>query len=310
VAEQDADALSPVALAYLRARNADPMCSFGDFAAVSHPVDVATALQLKSAVCDGIIAPSFEPAALEILRQKKKGGFLVLQGLELHAFSPPSVELREVYGVCFAQRRNDVLFAPATHLAAHRVVVAGGAHSSAGLSLEAQRDLTLASITVKYTQSNSVAYAVGGQVVGVGAGQQSRVDCVKLAARKVAVWFLRQHPKVLALPFKATVKKQDRINARVRYIEGDITAAERPGWEGLFEAPPAPLAEAEKSSFLSGLSGVALSSDAFFPFRCSLPLTPLHSLSSGLFIETPSTTLPEWACPSWRNPAAALRTRR
>lgn len=141
---------------------------------------------------------------------------------------------------------------------------------STPLPASAQRDLVLASITVKYTQSNSVGYAINGQMIGVGAGQQSRVDCVKLAARKVSVWYLRQHPKVQNLPFKATVKRQDRVNARVRFIEGDITGAERPLWLANFESVPEPLSDEEKVAFLKTLDGVSISSDAFFPFRDSI----------------------------------------
>jgi len=256
----DPGALSSTALAYLRARNADPMCSFGDFAAVSHEVDLSTALLFKAEVSDGLIAPGYSPEALEVLRAKKKGQFIVLQADE--TFVPPEEEFRELFGVVFRQRRNATLFSPAQHLT--RVVV------GQPLPPAALRDLTLASIAAKYTQSNSVAYAKGGQLVGVGAGQQSRVDCVKLAARKVAVWFLRQHPKVRGLRFRAAVKRQDRVNARVRYIEGDITAAERPGWESHFETLPEPLSEEEKQQFLATLSGVSVSSDAFFPFRDSI----------------------------------------
>jgi phosphoribosylaminoimidazolecarboxamide formyltransferase/IMP cyclohydrolase len=255
----DPSALSATALAYVRARNADPMCSFGDFVAVSHVVDAATARVLKGEVCDGIIAPGFEPEALAILRAKKKGAFIVLAADELYL--PPVTEFRELYGLALMQRRNDALFTPA-HL--QRVVC------GAALSSEAQRDLVLASIAVKYTQSNSVGYALHGQMIGVGAGQQSRVDCVKLAGRKVAVWYLRQHPKVQALAFKASVKRQDRVNARVRYIEGDITPAEMPVWAAHFDAVPELLSEQEKQAFLATLRGVSISSDAFFPFRDSI----------------------------------------
>ena len=250
-----------MALAYVRARNADPMCSFGDFAAISHVVDVATANVLKTEVCDGIIAPGYEPAALAILKAKKKGAFIVLQADE--SYHPPALEYREVYGLGFSQRRNDALFT-IDKLAK----IASG--TAADLTAEAKRDLVLASITVKYTQSNSVGYARNGQMVGVGAGQQSRVDCVKLAGRKVTTWYLRQHPKVQSLPFRAGVKRQDRVNARVRYIEGDITAHERVEWLKHFETAPEPLTEAEKDSFMHTLSGVAVSSDAFFPFRDSI----------------------------------------
>ncbi len=208
---------------------------------------------------DGIIAPGYEPEALKILASKKQGKFIVLQATE--NFTPPPVEYREVYGAAFKQKRNDVVLS-AKDLAT--VVTAKP------LSEAAQRDLIIASIAIKYTQSNSVGYALNGQVIGVGAGQQSRVDCVKLAGRKVSVWWLRQHPKVQGLVFKPTVKRQERVNARVRYIEGDITGAERPTWEANFETVPAPLTEAEKAEWMGQLQGVSLSSDAFFPFRDSI----------------------------------------
>ena len=263
VSTESAASLSPAGLAYVRARNADPMCSFGDFAAVSHIVDESTARLFKTEVCDGLIAPGYEPAALEILKAKKKGAFVVLQA-DLAAtqkmLSGISTEFREIFGVAFCQRRNDTVFTASEHL--QKIVTRNG-----GLSEAAQRDLVLASIAVKYTQSNSVGYAKGGMMIGVGAGQQSRVDCVKLAGRKAATWYLRQHPKVLGLPFKSTVKRQDRVNARVRFIEGDFTAAEYPRWLDNFESEPAPLTESEKNEFLGTLDGVALSSDAFFPFR-------------------------------------------
>jgi phosphoribosylaminoimidazolecarboxamide formyltransferase/IMP cyclohydrolase len=236
------------------------MCSFGDFAAISEVVDEATALFLKTEVSDGIIARGFEPKALEILKAKKNGAFIVLEADP--NFNPTDIEYREVFGVCFAQRRNDRKLVLDD---LNKVVTKNGA-----LSDDAKRDLLLASIAVKYTQSNSVGYARGGQMVGVGAGQQSRVDCVKLAGRKVAVWYLRQHPKVKSLKFKASVKRQERVNARVRYIEGDMTEVERASWEQQFEEIPTPLSQQEKEDFVKGLKGVSLSSDAFFPFRDSI----------------------------------------
>ncbi len=254
------DSLSLTALAYVRARNADPMCSFGDFVAVSHIIDVSTAKVLKNEVCDGIVAPGFEPEALEILKAKKKGGFIVLQADE--TFVAPVIEFREVYGVTFSQKRNDVIFTP-SYL--NKVTT-----KNKNLPASAIRDLVLASIAIKYTQSNSVGYAKDGQMIGVGAGQQSRVDCVKLAGRKVNVWYLRQCPKVQNLPFKKTTKRQDRVNARVRYIEGDITAAELPQWLDNFETTPEMLTNDEKIAFLSTLTDVSISSDAFFPFRDSI----------------------------------------
>ncbi|KAG5182682.1 putative bifunctional purine synthesis protein [Tribonema minus] len=251
--------LTPAATAYLRARNADPMSSFGDFAALSEVVDEATAMVLKREVSDGIVAPGYEPAALAILKAKKGGKFIVLQADK--AFNPPPVEFREAYGMAFQQARNVVVFGD-SHLEQVK--------TKAALPDAAKRDLIVASIAVKYTQSNSVGYSKNGQMVGVGAGQQSRVDCVKLAGRKVEIWRLRHHPKVKALKFKAGVKRQDRVNARVRYIEGDITASERPRWEANFEEVPEPLTEADKSEFMASLDGVALASDAFFPFRDSI----------------------------------------
>lgn len=253
--------LTPLSLAYLRARNADPLSSFGDFVAVSDVVDEATAKILKREVSDGIIAPGYEPAALEILKAKKGGNFIVLEADP--AFALPEYEFREVAGVTFSQKRNDVVFS-AAHLADVQTTGAGA------LTDAKQRDLILAAITLKYTQSNSVGYAKDGQMIGVGAGQQSRVDCVKLAGRKVSIWHLRQHPKVQALAFKPSVKRQERVNARVRYIEGDMAPAERATFNELFESPPAPLTEEEKHQFLGSLTDVSLASDAFFPFRDSI----------------------------------------
>jgi phosphoribosylaminoimidazolecarboxamide formyltransferase/IMP cyclohydrolase len=254
------EALTPVALAYLRARHADPMCSFGDFCAVSDEVDEATAKILKKEVSDGIVAPSYTAAALEILKSKKGGKYIILQATP--DYSPGEFEYREVYGMTFSQKRNDVVVSK-KHL--QQVVTA-----KQSLSEDAQRDLILASICIKYTQSNSVGFAKNGMMVGVGAGQQSRVDCVKLAGRKVATWYLRQHTKVLGLAFKEGVKRQDRVNARVRYIEGDFTAEERVRWEAQFSTIPEPLTAEEKDAFMKESTGVAISSDAFFPFRDSI----------------------------------------
>ena len=219
VTEAQRASLTPVALAYLRARHADPMCSFGDFCAVSETVDDETALFLKKEVSDGIIAPGYTDSALSILKAKKGGKYIILQATE--NYDPGEVEFREVYGMTFQQRRNDIIVGK-EHMTSNVVT-----KQNSTLSEDAVRDLIVASICIKYTQSNSVGFAKRGMMVGVGAGQQSRVDCVKLAGRKVAVWYLRQHPKVLALPFKSGVKRQDRVNARVRYIEGDFTAQEK-----------------------------------------------------------------------------------
>mmetsp|Transcript_11446 Transcript_11446/g.26846 ORF Transcript_11446/g.26846 Transcript_11446/m.26846 type:complete len:617 (-) Transcript_11446:174-2024(-) len=263
VTPEGAAKLTPSALAYLRARNADPMCSFGDFAAVSDVVDEDTALILKKEVSDGIVAPGYTPAALEILKKKKGGKFIILEAKA--DFKPDAVEYREVYGMTFSQKRNDVVITK-EHMTKN-VVTKGGVDA---LTDGAIRDMIVASICVKYTQSNSVGFARDGMMVGVGAGQQSRVDCVKLAGRKVSTWYLRQHPKVLGLKFKEGVKRQDRVNARVRYIEGDFTDEERKRWEAQFSEVPEPLSSAEKEEFMAKATGVTISSDAFFPFRDSI----------------------------------------
>eukprot|EP00042_Codosiga_hollandica_P054637 m.743975 g.743975 ORF g.743975 m.743975 type:complete len:615 (-) comp58949_c0_seq1:7-1851(-) len=249
--------LSPAALAYIRARNSDPLCSYGDFAAISGVVDVCTAEILSREVSDGVIALGYEDAALEILKKKKGGKYVVLQGNP--AYQPPADEYKEVYGVALSQKRNDLLLGT-EHF--KNIVT-----RSKDLPEAALRDLILASITVKYTQSNSVCYAINGQVVGVGAGQQSRVDCVKLAGRKVATWHMRLHPKVRALAFKPEVKRPDRVNARVAYINNDMTANERQHWEALFTAVPSALTTEERDQWMGELRAVSVSSDAFFPFR-------------------------------------------
>jgi len=252
--------VTATAAAYVRARNADPMCSFGDFVAISHEVDMATAMILKIEVSDGVIAPGYNEEALEILKAKKGGKFIVLKADQ--DFVPPDMEYRMAGGLGFMQKRNDAIFTE-SHL--EKVVT-----KSKDLSKEAKLDMILGSIAIKYTQSNSVGYAKSGMMIGVGAGQQSRVDCTKLAGRKVATWRMRFHPKVMALPFKEGVKRQDRVNARVRFIEGDMDKIEREQWEKNFDTPPAALTEEEKAEFLKGLDGVAIASDAFFPFRDSI----------------------------------------
>ena len=258
--EVEGQDLSPQALAYLRARQADPKSSFGDFAAMSDPIDESTATMLKTEVSDGLIAPGFEGGALDILKAKKGGGYIVLEGDP--AYRPPEVEVKEVFGVALSQQRNDARIDPqrlGTPVTERTV-----------LPPEAARDLALAAIAMKYTQSNSVGYALDGQMIGVGAGQQSRVDCTRLAGAKAEIWYLRQHPAVIGLPFREGVKRTERNNGRVAYIEGDMTPQERAEWEGLFQQPPPPLGETEKAEWLAGLTGVSLASDAFFPFRDSI----------------------------------------
>lgn len=270
VTEEAANNLTPVALAYLRARNADPMCSFGDFAAVSDVVDEATAMILKKEVSDGIIAKGFTPEALVILKGKKGGKFIILEAND--GYDPGELEYREVYGMTFSQKRNDMIIKTENM---KNVVTADKDAVTDGVV----RDMLVASICVKYTQSNSVGFAKDGMMVGVGAGQQSRVDCVKLAGRKVRTWYLRQHEKVLGLKFKAGVKRQDRVNARVRYIEGDFTKEERVRWEAQFEVVPEDLTTSEKEEFMAKSDGVTISSDAFFPFRDSIDHASKYGVS-------------------------------
>jgi len=252
--------LTATACAYVRARNADPMCSFGDFVAISHEVDVATANILKIEVSDGIIAPGFTPEAEAILKAKKGGKFIVLKADPKQ--EPPTMEYRMCGGMGFMQKRNDCKF-DAENL--KKIVT-----KCQDFPEQAKLDMILASICIKYTQSNSVGYAKNGMMIGVGAGQQSRVDCVKLAGRKVATWRLRFHPKVMGLAFKEGVKRQDRVNARVRYIEGDMEGPEKEAWDKNFDKVPEDLTESDKKEFVRSLDGVAISSDAFFPFRDSI----------------------------------------
>ncbi len=259
--------LTPAALAYVRARGADPKSSFGDFVALSDPVDVATATFLKPLVSDGIIAPSYEPEAFDILCAKKKGSFIVMEANP--NFKPPEREVRDLYGMKLEQDRNNRAVAPSDldH------IVCGE------LTDSARRDLLLGLITLKYTQSNSVGYALDGQMIGIGAGQQSRVDCTKLAGAKADVWHLRRHPKVLGLQFKPKVGRQNRINWRVRYIEGDLTAGETEALQAALDQPLEPLTDAEKRDWMSGLHGVSLVSDGFIPFRDNIDHASRHGVA-------------------------------
>ena len=261
--------LSELAVAYLRARGADPLSSFGDFIALSRKVDLSTAKIIRTQVSDGLIAPAFEPEALEILKAKKGGSYVVLQADP--EYSAPDEEFREIYGVVFQQQRNNLLL-NAENLLGELVT------ENKNLPINAQRDLVLAAITLKYTQSNSVGYALDGQMIGIGAGQQSRIDCTKLAGRKADLWFLRQHPKVRSLPFADGVKAVDRTNARVAYIEGEMTPPEKQAWLQLFNQPPPLLDSEQKQEWLTQLQGVALASDAFFPFRDNLDQASRHGV--------------------------------
>jgi phosphoribosylaminoimidazolecarboxamide formyltransferase/IMP cyclohydrolase len=249
--------LTPLATAYARARGADRLASFGDWVALSDQVDLATAQIIKREVSDGVIAPSYTPEALELLKGKKGGKYPVFQ---IDAdYMPPAVETREVYGVTLEQTRND--FAPSDAFFENIV------SQRKELSAAARRDLTVATIAVKYTQSNSVILALDGQVIGSGAGQQSRVHCVRLACSKLDNWYLRQHPSVRAMQFKKSVRRAERVNAIDIYLQEEATPAELKAWEANFREVPERLSADEKRAWLDQLKGVALSSDAFFPFR-------------------------------------------
>ncbi len=249
--------LTPLATAYARARGADRLASFGDWVALSDIVDVETAQIIKREVSDGIIAPGYTPEAFELLKGKKDGKYPIFQ---IDAdYMPAVVEAREVYGITLEQTRND--FAPSDAFFSHIV------SRRTGLSADARRDLTVAAIAVKYTQSNSVTLALDGQIIGSGAGQQSRVHCVRLACSKADNWYLRQHPRVRAMQFKKSVRRAERVNAIDIYLQEEATSAELTAWEANFKVVPERLSAAEKRSWLDRLKGVALSSDAFFPFR-------------------------------------------
>jgi len=252
--------LSPLAAAYARARGVDRMSSFGDWIALSDPVDEITARLISREVSDGIMAPGYEPAALKILTAKKSGKYVVLQMDP--GYVPDPVERREVFGVTLEQHRND---RPVSNEDFRNIVTV-----KKDLPEVALRDMRIAWITLKYTQSNSVCFAADGQVIGVGAGQQSRIHCTRLAGVKADLWRLRQHPAVLGLKFQPGVKRPDRDNAIDQYLRDDVTPAEKRGWKDIFAEPPQPLSAGEKLKWARGLRGVVLGSDAFFPFRDSI----------------------------------------
>ena len=252
---------SPIACAYIRARGADRLSSFGDFAALSDVCDESAAAFLRREVSDGIIAPGYTEGALAILRQKRGGRYLVLEIDP--AYEPPALERREVFGVTFTQARSTVrIGAPLLQ----NVVTA-----RRSLPDEAVRDLLVALVTLRYTQSNSVCLAWHGQAVGVGAGQQSRLHCTRLAADKADLWRLRRHEKALALPFLPQVGRPARDNATAQYLGGDADALLADGaWQALFSHRPEPLTAAERADWLAAAADVSLGSDAFFPFADSI----------------------------------------
>ena len=253
--------LSPLATAYARARGADRLCSFGDFIALSDMVDVPTARLIAREVSDGVIAPAYEPAALKILKNKKQGKYAIVQ-IDPTYEPPFPQETRDVFGIIFEQRHHDRLVTPAdfTNLVTeHR-----------DLPSDVIRDMTIAWITLKYTQSNSVCFVTDGQTIGVGAGQQSRIHCVRLAGQKADLWRLRQHEDVLNLPFNPNIKRPDRDNAIDQFLRDDITPNEKANWDDIFFYVPRQLTSDEKREWLSKLNSVTLGSDAFFPFRDSI----------------------------------------
>jgi phosphoribosylaminoimidazolecarboxamide formyltransferase/IMP cyclohydrolase len=258
--------LTPPALAYVRARGADPKSSFGDFAALSDPVDVATAELLAGVVSDGVVAPDYEAGALERLEAKKGGSFVVFRADPHHR--PPELESREVWGVRLTQTRNS-----------HAITAADLSNVVCGeLTEAARRDLVLGLVTLKYTQSNSVGYALGGQMIGIGAGQQSRIDCTRLAGAKARLWHLGRHPRVLGLRFRRGVRRQDRINWRVRFCEGDLAPAEEAALRAALEGPLEPLRDEERRAWLAKLDGVSLVHDGFIPFRDNVDLAARHGV--------------------------------
>ncbi len=250
--------LTPLACAYARARGADRMSSFGDWAALSDVCDEPTARLLQHEVSDGVIAPGYTDAALAILKTKKKGNYNIVRIDP--SYVPAPIERKDVFGVTFEQGRNDFKI--------DESLLANVVTENKTLTGEQKRDLLLCLITLKYTQSNSVCYAQGGQTIGVGAGQQSRIHCTRLAGNKADLWQLRHHPKVLALPFRADLGRADRDNTVDLYLSdeesGDVLDEGK--WQSRFTVRPEPLTRAEKRAYLDAVTGVCLGSDAFFPF--------------------------------------------
>ena len=248
--------LSPIACAYIRARGADRLCSFGDWAALSDPCDGDTARFLAGEVSDGVIAPDYTPEALEILREKRKGGYNVVK-IDPD-YTPAPIERRNIFGITFEQGYND--------LTIDESMLENVVTKAKRLPQSAKNDMLLALITLKYTQSNSVCYVKDGMTIGVGAGQQSRIHCTRLAGNKADIWWLRQHPWVLELQFADGVRRPDRDNAIDLYIADSAAFTQGDTWKQLFKVCPKELTTSLKTEWLSKLTGVTLGSDAFFPF--------------------------------------------
>ncbi len=250
--------LSPLACAYVRARGADRMSSYGDFIALSDVCDIETARFINREVSDGVIAPGYTPEALQILTNKRNGTYNVIE-IDPH-YTPAPIEQKDVFGITFEQGRNEIRMSEDTLFANIPTV-------NKSFAPEAKRDLIIALITLKYTQSNSVCYVKDGQAIGIGAGQQSRIHCTRLAGNKADIWYLRQHPKVLSLPWIDKIRRADRDNTIDLYISEDADDVLKDGaWQQFFKEQPTPLTKEEKREWLDTLSGVALGSDAFFPF--------------------------------------------
>ena len=250
--------LSPLATAYARARGADRMSSYGDFIALSDECDEETAVLIAREVSDGIIAPGYTPKALEILKGKRKGTYCVLQMDS--TYQPNPIEQKDVFGVTFEQGRNRATIT-------EDILTQNIPTKNKSFSKEAIRDLIIALITLKYTQSNSVCYARDGQAIGIGAGQQSRIHCTRLAGNKADIWYLRQHPKVLSLPFLDTIRRPDRDNTIDVYLSENAEDVLQDGsWQEFFKQKPEPITQVEKKAWLASFTDVSLGSDAFFPF--------------------------------------------
>ena len=254
----DPDAeITPIAAAYIRARGADRLCSYGDWAALSDTCDASTALYLKNEVSDGIIAPDYTPEALEILKTKKKGGYNVVRIDP--GYVPAEQERKDVFGITFQQGRNNYRI--------DESLLGNIVTQNKDLPQQAKIDMIVALITLKYTQSNSVCYVKNGQAIGVGAGQQSRIHCTRLAGSKADNWYLRQHPKTLALPFVDGIRRPDRDNAIDVYLSDEYEDVLREGeWQRIFREKPEVLTAEEKKAWIATQSGVTVGSDAFFPF--------------------------------------------
>lgn len=253
----DMGELSPLACAYARARGADRMSSFGDFISLSDVCDVATAKLIKREVSDGVIAPGYEPEALELLKQKKKGNYAIIE-IDPN-YEPDPIEHKEVFGITFEQGRNELVI--------NDELLSNIVTENKELPEQAKIDLAIALITLKYTQSNSVCYAKGGQAIGIGAGQQSRIHCTRLAGQKADNWWLRQSPQVLGLQFVDSIGRADRDNSIDLYIGDEYEDVLAEGtWQNIFKVKPPVFTREEKRAWLDKLEDVALGSDAFFPF--------------------------------------------